>query len=363
MKILILANNDVGLYKFRKELIIRLIEMGHQIIISLPDGKWVPSLEKLGCKFINTSVDRRGMNPFIDMKLFCCYHKIIKNILPDIVITYTIKPNIYGGLAARQRKIPYYINITGLGTAFQKENLIKKAVICFYKIACKKAKILFFENKKDCQGFLSEKIVSKEHTYVLNGAGVNIKDYSFTEYPKQEKTIRFLFIGRIMKEKGIDELLAAFSKLKKEENVILDVVGPIEDIKYRKEIQRLVALEEIQYYGFQEDVKSYIKKCHCVVLPSYHEGMANVLLEAGSMGRPLIASQICGCKEAINGKNGMTVKCKDVEDLYNKMKKFVMLPYKKKQRMGMESHKYISERFSKEKVIRDTIQKIFVKGI
>ncbi len=363
MKILILANNDVGLYKFRREFIIKLIEMGHQIIISLPDGEWIPSLEKLGCKFINTFVDRRGINPFIDMKLFCYYHKIIKNMLPDIVITYTIKPNIYGGLAAKQRKIPYYINITGLGTAFQNENLIKKVVICLYKIVCKRAKVIFFENKGDCQQFLSEKIASKEHTYVLNGAGVNIQDYPYTEYPKQENSICFLFIGRIMKEKGIDELLAAFSKLKKEENVILDIVGPIEDMQYQKKIDKLVALKEIHYYGFQEDIKPYIKKCHCVVLPSYHEGMANVLLEAGSMGRPLIASKIYGCKEAINSKNGMTIKCRDVEDLYNKMKKFVTLTYEEKQKMGMESHRYISKRFSKEKVVKDTIQKIFIKGI
>lgn len=362
MKILILTNNDVGLYKFRKELIMKLIEMGHQIIISLPDGELVSSLKTLGCRFIDTPVDRRGMNPFADIKLFCCYHKIIRKILPDIIITYTIKPNIYGGLAARQRKIPYYINITGLGTAFQKEDLVKKTVIYFYKIACKRARVLFFENEGDCQRFLSEKIVLKEHTYVLNGAGVNIQDYLFTEYPKQENPIRFLFIGRIMKEKGIDELLAAFLKLKQEEDVILDVVGPIEDMQYREKIDKLVALKEIHYYGFQEDVKSYIKKCHCVVLPSYHEGMANVLLEAGSMGRPLIVSKIYGCKEAINGKNGMTVKCRDIEDLYNKMKKFVMLPYEKKQEMGMESHKYISERFSKEKVVKNTIEKIFLKG-
>ncbi len=363
MKILILANNDVGLYKFRRELIIKLIEMGHQIIISLPNGELISNLKKLGCKFINTPVDRRGMNPFTDMKLFCCYHKIIRNILPDIIITYTIKPNIYGGLAARQRKIPYYVNITGLGTAFQKENLIKKTVICLYKIACKRARVLFFENKGDCQRFLAEKIVLKEHTYILNGAGVNTQDYPFAEYPKQENSTRFLFIGRIMKEKGIDELLAAFSKLKKEESVILDMVGPIEDMQYQEKIDKLVALKEIHYYGFQEDVKSYIKKCHCVVLPSYHEGMANVLLEAGSMGRPLIASKIYGCKEAINGKNGMTIKCRDVEDLYNKMKKFVMLTYEEKQKMGMESHRYISERFSKEKVVKETIEKIFAKGM
>ncbi len=363
MKILILANNDVGLYKFRKEFIEKLIEMGHQIIISLPDGELISKLKEMGCKFINTPIDRRGINPFNDIKLFFAYYKIIKKILPDMIITYTIKPNIYGGLAARQKNIPYYMNITGLGTAFQKENIIKKLVVQLYKISCKKAKLLFFENRENCQKFVKEKIVSKENTCILDGAGVNIQDYPFTDYPRQQTPIRFLFIGRIMKEKGIDELLKAFLKLKTQFNIELDIVGPIEESSYQKRMDRLNFTGKIQYYGFQEDVKPYIKKCHCMVLPSYHEGMANTLLEAGSMGRPLIVSDVCGCRETINDKNGMIIKCGDAKDLYNKMKKFVLMDYEMKQVMGMESHQYICERFSKEKVVKNTIEKIFAKGM
>lgn len=363
MKILILANNDVGLYKFRKELIEILIKMGHQIIVSLPNGALIPKLEELGCRFIDTPVDRRGMNPFTDIKQFYHYHKIIKRTLPDMIITYTIKPNIYGGLAARQKKIDCYINITGLGTAFQKENIIKKIVVRLYKMACRKAKLLFFENKENCQRFIREGIISKEHTCVLNGAGVNLEEYPFTPYPKQEKPIRFLFVGRVMKEKGIDELLESFLRLKKEAEVSLEVVGPIEDSEYKKRIEELAAVGKVQYYGFQKDVKPYIRQCHCMVLPSYHEGMANTLLEAGSMGRPLITSDICGCKEAVNGKNGLTVRCGDAKDLYNKMNMFVKLSYVQKESMGMESHRYISDNFSREKVVRDTVEKMFEKGM
>lgn len=363
MKILILANNDVGLYKFRKELIEKLIEMGHQIIISLPDGELVSKLKEMGCKFINTPIDRRGINPFTDIKLFYTYYKIIKKSVPDIIITYTIKPNIYGGLVARQKNISCYINITGLGTAFQKENIIKKIVVYLYKFSCKKAKLVFFENEENRRIFVKEGIITKENTYVLNGAGINSKDYPFMEYPKQKNPVHFLFVGRIMKEKGIDELIEAFLKLQKESQIVLDIVGAVEDVEYQKKIKEFSALENIYYYGFQEDVKPYIKRCHCMVLPSYHEGMANVLLEAGSMGRPLITSNIYGCKEAVNGKNGMTVRCRDAEDLYCKMKKFVMLSYERKRQMGIESHQYILKRFSKEKVINDTIEKIFIKGM
>lgn len=363
MKILILANNDVGLYRFRKELIEKLIEMGHQIIISLPDGELISRLKKMGCKFIDTPIDRRGINPFNDIKLLSTYYKIIKKILPDMIITYTIKPNIYGGLVARQKNIPCYMNITGLGTAFQKENLVKKLVVWLYKISCKKARLLFFENEENCQKFVKEKIVSKENTCILNGAGVNMKEYPLTIYPKQESAIQFLFVGRIMKEKGIDELLKAFLRLKTQFNIELDIVGPIEESRYQKRMEKLNLTGKIQYYGFQEDVKPYIKKCHCMVLPSYHEGMANTLLEAGSMGRPLIASDICGCKEAINGKNGMIVKCGDAKDLYDKMKKFVLMDYEIRQAMGMESYRYISEKFSKERVVKNTIEKIFAKGM
>jgi len=363
MKILILANNDVGLYKFRKEFIEKLIEMGHQIIISLPDGDLISKLKEMGCKFINTPIDRRGINPLNDIKLFLAYYKMIKKILPDMIITYTIKPNIYGGLAARQKNIPYYMNITGLGTAFQKENIIKKIVVFLYKFACKKAKLLFFENEENCRIFVKEKIVTKDRTYVLNGAGINSKEYPFMQYPRQQNPIRFLFIGRIMKEKGTDELIEAFLKLQKEFEIVLDIVGVVEDLNYQKKIKELSVLENIHYYGFQGDVKPYIKRCHCMVLPSYHEGMANVLLEAGSMGRPLITSNIYGCKEAVNGKNGMTVRCRDTEDLYCKMKEFVMLSYERKRQMGVESHQYISKKFSKEKIINNTIEKIFIKGI
>ena len=180
-RILIFANIDVGLYKFRKELIQELLHQGNEVYISLPDGELVRNLEKMGCKFVNTSVDRRGIYPKTDAKLMLFYRKLIKKLHPDMVITYTIKPNIYGGLMCRMLRTPYAVNITGLGTAFQSESTVKKLVTFLYKIALKKAKVVFFENIGNKQTFLDLNILKEKQICVLNGAGVNLAEYPFCE--------------------------------------------------------------------------------------------------------------------------------------------------------------------------------------
>ena len=353
-KILILANNDIGLYKFRKELIEEILKE-NEVYISLPYGELVEPLISLGCKFIDTPVDRRGINPVTDLKLLNRYRKLFNKIKPDFAITYTIKPNIYASLIARFKKVDYAVNITGLGTTFQSDNLLRKFIVFLYKIALKKAKVVFFENEGNQNIFINEHIVSKEKTCQLNGAGVNLDDYPFIEYPDEKQDIRFLFIGRIMKEKGIDELLEAADRIKKQyPTVQFDIVGPMED-NYKDIIDEYVNRDVINYYGFQSDVKPFIKQCHCFILPSYHEGMANTLLESSSMGRPLITTNINGCKEAINN-NGYLVKVKDSHDLYLKIKEFIELDYQDKVILSQNSRKHIEEVFDKQKVVNETMK-------
>lgn len=362
MKILILANNDEGLYKFRKELIKKLIEKNNTVYISLPDGNYISKLSEMGCKFVDTKIDRRGINPKTDLKLLLFYKKIIKRVKPELVIAYTIKPNIYGGMVCRLLQIPYVVNITGLGTAFQKKGWVKTLVTFLYKIALKKVKVVFFENTENKKIMMDMRIVKEEQTCVLNGAGVNLEEYPYCEYPSDDE-IRFLFIGRVMKEKGVDELFEAAERMKTEyENVCFDIVGPMED-DYREKIESLVERGIIEYHGYQQDVKPFIEKCHCFVLPSYHEGMANTLLEAAAMGRPLITSRIHGCMEAVEENvSGLFCEKENVDSLYETLKGFVQLSDEQKSVMGEVGRKRMKKFFDKKIVVDNTLNELCIRS-
>lgn len=355
MIILVIANNDIGLYKFRKELLQKLIDDGNEVYISLPNGNLVQPMVDMGCKFIETAVDRRGINPVTDLKLFLNYRKMIGKVKPDFIITYTIKPNVYAGIVSAIKHKKYAINITGLGTAFQKQGFFLKLIVMLYKFACKKAHTVIFENCENMKLFLDYRIVKEEQCLLNAGAGVNLEEYPFEEYPPTDK-IRFLFVGRIMQEKGIDELFDAAKRIKREyDNVEFDVVGMYED-NYEETVNRLVDDGIINFYGYQQDVKPFVKQSHCFVLPSWHEGMANTNLECGAMGRPIITSNIHGCLEAVvDGKTGYLVEKKNANDLYEKIKCFIELPYDEKVKMGQASHNHIAEVFDKKKVVSDTI--------
>lgn len=357
MNILILANNDVGLYQFRRELIQELLK-ANAVYISLPYGELVEPLQAMGCQFIDTPLERRGMNPFKDGKLFLTYRKLFSQVKPDLVITYTIKPNVYGGFAARIAGIPYAVNITGLGTAFQSHGMLRKVVTQMYKLGCKKAKVVFFENAGNRQIFLEEHIVREQQTCLLNGAGVNLEHYQVTEYPAGDET-RFLFIGRVMKEKGIDELFAAMGKLVAEGYPCsLDVVGMYEE-DYKETIAQGEAEGWLHYHGYQKDVRPFIASCHCFVLPSWHEGMANTNLECAASGRPVITSNIHGCLEAVeDGVSGFWCEKQNTGDLCRVMKQFTELSYNQRRAMGLAGRKRMEEMFDKSMIVKKTIEYI-----
>lgn len=359
MRVLVVANIDIGLYKFRKELLQRLIDNGNEVYISLPDGDLVQAMVDMGCEFIDTAVDRRGVNPVTDLKLFLNYWKFIGRVKPDLIITYTIKPNVYAGIVSAIKRKKYAINITGLGTAFQKQGVFLKLIVMLYKLACKNAHTVIFENCENMQLFLDYGIVKEEQCLLNAGAGVNLEEYSFKKYPSAEK-IKFLFIGRIMQEKGIDELFEAAKRIKSEYgNVEFDVVGMYED-NYEETVKKLVNDGIINFYGYQNDVKPFIEKAHCFVLPSWHEGMANTNLECAAMGRPLITSNIHGCLEAVvENKSGYLCERKNATSLYDCLKKFIELPYDQKVEMGKQSRIHMEEVFDKNKVVDETIKELF----
>ena len=354
MNIFLITNHSFMLYKFRKELIKELLK-SHNVTLVMPAREFTQEFKDMGCSIVDIDVDRRGINPIKDLHLLKQYFSLLKSHKPDMVLTYSIKPNIYAGVSARWLHIPYCSNITGLGTAFQKP-ILASFVTFLYKIGFSKVKTVFFENESNMNLFLDKHIITKEQACLLNGAGVNLEEFYFAPY-EYSNTTRFIFVGRIMKEKGVDELFEAFQRLIDEGyNVHLDIVGPFED-DYKDVINHLD--NHFEYHGFQNDVRPFLIKNHCLVLPSYHEGMANTILEASSMGRAVIASDIPGCKEGIvNKQSGLLVNVKDSHDLYEKMKEFVLMDEHQKQAMGINARHLMEERFDKMKVVKKTIENI-----
>lgn len=334
------------------------LQKEYEVVISTPFVGHEDDFAAMGCRMIETDVDRRGINPKTDLKLFRTYYQMLKTEKPDMVITYSIKPNVYAGLACRLLKIPYCLNVQGLGTAFQKEPLAV-VVSMMYRIACKKAKTVFFENQGNAKVFTDRKIVSESKITVLPGAGVNLDYYAYAPYPEHEET-RFLYLGRIMKEKGIDELFYAIRKLHDEygDQVKLDLVGFFED-EYKEQVEQLVKDGIAEFHGFQQDPRPFYANADCVVLPSYHEGMSNVLLEAAATGRCIVTSDIPGCREAVeNGKSGLLCKVKNQDSLYRQMKQVMELSKERMKNVGWHGRQKMINEFNKNSVVYHTSHRI-----
>ena len=355
-KILIITNHSYMLYRFRKELIQKLLE-DSEVVISTPFVGHETDLKELGANCIKTEVDRRSINPFTDLKLLRTYKTILKQEKPDLVITYSIKPNIYAGYLCGKMKIPFCANVQGLGTAFQKA-LLSNLVTVMYRTAFRKVETVFFENQANAQAFVRRRILPAKKEVVLSGAGINLEEYRYRQYPDNEK-VHFLYLGRIMKEKGMDELFGAVEQLRKDGcEFVLDLVGFFED-EYKKQVEQLQSEEIVRFYGFQENPKPYYAQTDCVVLPSYHEGMSNVLLEAAASGRAIITTDIPGCREAVdNGKSGMLCKVKSADSLYKAMKRFTELSREKRELLGKAGREKMEREFDKKKVVEETVKVI-----
>jgi glycosyltransferase involved in cell wall biosynthesis len=355
-KILVLTNHSYMLYRFRLALLQKL-QKQHQVVLSMPFVGHEDDFAEAGFRCIETAIDRRGVDPIADLKLLRFYQKLLREEKPDLVITYSIKPNIYGGLACRMAGIPYVANVQGLGTAFQRKGLAA-FVTGLYTLALKKARVVFFENQVNAELFASRHIIRRDKIQLLAGAGVDLQMYAVAQYP-ENKVPRFLYLGRLMQEKGMDELFYAAYKLQ-EEGIpfVLDLVGFYEDA-YKEQVEALCNCGIACFHGFQPDPRPFYQQADCVVLPSYHEGMSNVLLEAAAMGRPLITSDIPGCREAVeDGVSGLLCGVKDGQDLYEKMKFMAQLSPEERQAMGMAGRARMEQLFDKKAVVEATIQKM-----
>ncbi len=343
-KILILANDVTTIIQFRTELIKALVTSGNEVLVSVPRSERNNEIEELGAKVIETNASRHGKNPLEDFSLYLNYRKLLKEHKPDFVFTYTIKPNAYGGLACGQLKVPYAANVTGLGV-IEDEGVLQKIMLTLYKVGCRKAKCVFFQNKSNLEFFKQRNVVT-DNVQLLPGSGVNIEKFSYIEYPQDEK-VNIVFIGRIIRDKGVFEL-AEVAKQYLNDDVHFTVVGNVE---YGSE-NPFTGLSNVNCVGFHRDVRPFLKDAHAVILPSYHEGMANVLLEGASSGRPIIASRIPGCEETFDeGVTGFGFQVKDVDSIKSAVDKFLALSHEQKCEMGKKGRAKMENQFNRNIVI------------
>jgi glycosyltransferase involved in cell wall biosynthesis len=364
-KIAFVGNELWSMYNFRGGVIKALKEKGYDITIITPKDNRIDITKELNVKFIEIPLERKGTNPLNDLKYLLNLYKIYKKNKFDLIFHYTIKPNIYGSIAAGLLKIPSIAVTTGLGYVFLVNNFTSKVAKFLYKISLRFAKKVWFLNLDDKNEFLKNKIIRENIADILPGEGVNTEKFKprSSNELKKDKII-FLMIARVLWDKGFKEYVEAAEKiLKKYNNVEFQLLGPIDNGNpsgVKKEIiEDYVQKEVINYLGVTSDVTKYIVKCDCIVLPSFREGIPRVLLEAASMEKALITTNNVGCKEVVeDGYNGFLCKVKDSNDLANKMEKFINLPEEEKIKLGKNGREKVIKEFDEKIVIEKYIQEI-----
>lgn len=351
-KVLILVNRDFVLYNFRLELVERLIKEGYEVFISLPYGERVDEMVEMGCHFYPIVIDKRGKNPFKDFGLIQQYKTLFRNIKPDIILTYTTKVNIYAGIYAGKMHIPYLMNISGLGTAVEYKNPLQKLMIVLYRKAAAKASCLFFQNEENQEFF------EKHHMYsgrqiLIPGSGVNLERWYQMPYPSDEESVEFMFVGRVIKEKGIEDYLEVAKEIRMENpKAVFHVLGPC-DGGYEGMLADYQNQGIIQYHGMVADTREYLQKAHCIIHPSYYpEGISNALLEGAACGRPLITTNRSGCRETVDiGKSGFIFETRNREQLLAFVRHFLGMSNEQRKAMGEAGRLKMENEFNRQNVI------------
>jgi len=356
-KVLVINNGTAGLFGFRQEVLEELCK-NYAVTVLAKDTGNKNDLEKMGCTVILAELEYHGTNPFKELSLIRFYKRAIKKIKPDIVLTYTIKPNIYAGMSCAALNVPYIANITGLGTAVEKDSLIQKITIPLYRYGLRKAKKVFFQNKDNLKFMRKHKIVSDNYE-LLPGSGVNLERFKLMDYPIGEK-VEFTFISRVMKEKGIDQYLEAAKTIhSKYPNTVFHVYGKC-DGQYESILSKMMDDGVIMYHGYTTDVISVHAKSSCTIHPSYYpEGMSNVILESAACGRPVITTDRAGCREAVdNGITGYIVKQRDAQDLIKKIEEFLSLDWEQRRIMGIQGRLKVEREFDRNIVVNRYMEEV-----
>ncbi len=369
MKILFVANYMWDIYIFRGGLLKALVADGHEVMAVAPDNGRI-NMEKVipGLKTLSISLNKRGINPLEDMKLTYDLYKLYKKENPDIIFHYTIKPNIYGSMAAKMAGKKSIAVLTGLGYSFVKGGIISKIATFLYRFSLRFSKEIWVLNKDDKETLLKNNIGSKEKIFILPGEGTDCERFKPLPMEREDDRTIFLMVARAFFDKGFREYEEAARILRKKygEKVEFQFLGALggEAVSGITEeyMNRLQEEKVINYLGIVDYPETVIKEIDCLVLPSYREGISKVLMEGAAMEKPIIATDVTGCKEIVDdNENGYLVEVKSSSDLVEKMKKFIQLPKDKREEMGKKGREKILKEFDEKIVIdiyRDKILKL-----
>jgi len=354
-RVVIAANSAWNIVNFRGELIRALQKNGYEaVVVSPPDA--AGRLAGLAVKHIEVPIERSGLNPLSDLALLLRYRSILSHLRPVAYLGFTIKPNIYGGLAAGSLGIRHIANISGLGTAFIRRGPLRTFVSNLYRLALRRAPVVFFQNPDDRSFFLERRLVREDQARLLPGSGVDLN--RFRQVPLPDGPITFLFIGRLLGDKGVREFIDAARRMRASHpNARVQLLGPLDrgnrTAVSRSELNDWVSHGLIEYLGETDDVRPFIEKATAVVLPSYREGLPRSLLEAAAMGRPLIATDVPGCREIVEDSvNGFLCEARNSTSLSEAMKRLIDLSSDQLVEMGASSRRKAETQFSETVVIQ-----------
>ncbi len=357
-RVLISANAGWNIVNFRSGLVRALIADGHAVIAAIPDDDAVPAVRALGARTIVLPIARGGVSVIGDLILVARFALIMQAERPDIVLSWTIKPNVYGAFAAALFGIPAIANISGLGTAFIRSNWLTILVKGLYRIGLGRAALVFFQNEDDCALFVGFGLVRPAHCTVLPGSGIDVAAFDPTAYPpKTDDVFRFLLIARLIRDKGVHEFVdAARSLASQHPGAVFEILGPIDPDNHTAiasaTLQRWIDDGAIRYLGSADDVRPAIARADCIVLPSYREGTSRVLLEAAAMARPAIATDVPGCRDVIvDGVTGLLCRVRDAGDLAAKMTTMLDMTTAARVAMGAAARADVARRFAESLII------------
>lgn len=364
-KIVVIENGLLSTYTMRDALMRRLLKEGHDVTILTHTNSFVSQVEKTGLKVIN--IGSGNLNPVKVSKYIYNLYTALRKINPDVCLTFSIRPAIWGNFITRILKVPTVTNITGVGPLFTSKNLAYRGARSIYRYALKKTKKVFFQNFDDMDLFIENKFVKPEIAERIPGSGVDYEKFSPQPMKERdEETFIFLFIGRLIKDKGIFEFVEAARLIhEKYPDVVFNVIGPFwhQNLKSntitKSQLQNWIVEGIIDYEGEKKDVRKYIANADCIVLPSYREGTSNILLEAASMEKPAITSDTTGCREVVEDNiTGLLCEVKNGKDLAKKMEKMLLLTPEQRIEMGRKARQKIIKEYDKNIVINAYLKAI-----